>query len=67
MRTLDTAVQEEIEKGSFEGKIKKECAWCGFDIPGTLEWYCSYGNACQTCSALFSKIMGGIRGTRRTK
>ncbi len=43
---------EEIEE--FKKNIKKKCSWCGKKIPGTVEHYMEYGNACKdtvTCKS----------------
>ena len=67
MKNLEEEIELDIAKGEFEESIKKECAWCGIEIAGTLDHYVTYGNACKECSARFSRVMGGIRGTKKNK
>jgi hypothetical protein len=61
MNLLEEEIQAEKARGEYDKKIKKKCAWCNDDIPGTTEWYVYHGNACQECCNRFSKIDRGIR------
>jgi hypothetical protein len=51
----------------MEKNIKNKCAWCGEDIPGTEEYYIINGNACNVCLGIFSKMVKGLRGVKKTK
>jgi len=35
MNILEKEIQNEIKKGEYKDKIKKNCAWCNKEIPGT--------------------------------
>jgi len=61
MNILEKEIQNEIKKGEYKDKIKKNCAWCNKEIPGTVDWYYLHGNACLVCCARFSKIEHGVR------
>ena len=67
MKKLEEEVQKEVEDGSFAKKIKTNCAWCSEKIPGTIDYYCDYGNACVVCSGRFSRVVAGVRGVRINK
>lgn len=41
--------------------MKDKCAWCGANIPKTLEYYSRYGNCCVPCNIRFDRCMGGVK------
>lgn|GEM_PF-6279656 len=61
MGKFEEEVQQEVESGEFDKYIKTECAWCGHDIPGTIDWYCARGNMCLDCSVIISRAHNGVR------
>ena len=61
MNILEEEIQNEIKHEEYKNKIKKNCAWCNEQIPGTIDYYYWHGNACLVCCARFSKIEHGVR------
>lgn len=56
-KTKQELLMDELDRKAR--KLSQNCSWCKARLPRTQEHYDQFGNCCQVCSGLFSKMIKG--------